>query len=298
MERYERNGLCEYLKECDSPHEIRFYDTTKSLLVVARKKDNMPIMLIIDDRVSREEYGRELDSYEENFGKMCFWIANKATIPLFWIRYEDREILRNEDTVSFLESNGNHSFVSIRLRELPGIFSRYRISADLENRTPQKRKNDSLSSAFHIWQRECLRVGVFADIDLIRLSKDHRNIIEIMELKRSFYSLEQWRPFYFDLNNFAILANLCRMLGGIPFYVLYNQQVRMDECVIPKGEGKYYRPMEKWGECFYDKVDVLKVFQVEMMENVYFHALPYPRLLGTIKVDDWIRGEVRYRPLF
>ena len=83
MERYERNGLCEYLKECDSPHEIRFYDTTKSLLVVARKKDNMPIMLIIDDRVSREEYGRELDFYEENLAKCAFGLPIKPRFPCF-----------------------------------------------------------------------------------------------------------------------------------------------------------------------------------------------------------------------
>ena len=297
MERYESNGFCEYLKKYEGQHDFKFYDTTKSLLVVAGKQDNEPIMLIIDDRVKKEEYETGLNPYEKSFGNICYCIAKTANLPLFWIRYVDREILNNYDTVSLWEEvsrdkdgRDRDGFRTIQMKDLVSVFQSHNIQAELENRTPQKRKNDSLSSAFHIWQRECLKVGVFADIDLIRFRKN--KVESIVELKRSYYGLNSWRPFAKDLNNFSIISNVCRRLGDIPFYILYHEQIPCSSGKnIKKEEQKYYVPIEKKGKPYFDKVDYVKIFHVERRDDVYFYSLPYPVCDGIYRVDDWIFRE-------
>lgn len=289
MERYEKNGFCEYLKQYEKPHTFRFYDTTKSLLVVAKKQDNEPLMLIIDDRVSPEEEKRGLDSYEKEFGNTCFRMAKRAGLPLFWIRYVDHDIVSNSDWVMLWEER--EGFRPIQMGQLVSVFHQHKIEASLIQKTPQKKKNDRLSSAFHIWQRECMNVGVFADVDLIQLDQNGAQAVSLIELKRSHYSMERWRPFAFDLNNFSILSNFCARLGGIPFYILYHEQVSSLPYGVPEDMLRYYVPVEKKGEPCYDKVDQLKVFLVEQKNDVYFYSLPYPVCLGTYQIDDWISKE-------
>lgn len=291
MERYETNGFCEYLKQYQKPHTFRFYDTTKSLLVVAKKQDNEPMMLIIDDRIPKKDLSNELDAYEKDFGNICYHMSKVSGLPLFWLRYADREILTNEDWVTLWESGHRMDFRPIQMKDLVSVFRSYNIEAKLENRTPQKQKNDSFSSAFHIWQRECLRVGVFADIDLIRLDKTRTHVASIIELKRSHYSLEQWRPFAFDLNNFSIISNFCRKLGNIPFYILYHEQIPRKSAAIEEPNRRFYFPTQKKGVPYFDKVDRLKIFQVEQREHVYFYSLPYPVCRGIYRIDDWIERE-------
>lgn len=288
MERYKDNGLCDFLKERYKNNEIKFFDTDKSLLVVASKKDSVPICLIIDDRIEKGIDASSLSDNEKYYGNECYRIAQQAKLPLFWVRYVDCEILKNSDYVYLWHSNNKKStFERIQLRKMIDKFAECRIEAKLENRTPQKSKNDSLSSAFHIWQRECLRIGIFADIDLIRM---HDNkVVELIELKRSYIDFKKWNPYNADINNFAILSNLCNKLGNVDFHIVFNTQLNE----LPRGlETKllmYYRKIQKKDKgIYYDKIDTLKIYQIERRENVYYYPLPYPVLLGTIKIEDYL----------
>lgn len=297
MERYKDNGLCEFLKEKyqnnEKSSDIKFFDTDKSLLIVADKKTSIPLCMIIDDRVENDTDPGTLSESEMYHGNICYRIAKQAGLPLFWIRYVDCEILRNDDHVYLWDSaNMEGRFQKIRLRQMTDILGRYEINAWLENRTPQKRKNDSLSSAFHIWQRECLHVGIFADIDLIRMRGDR--VIELIELKRSYIHFDSWNPYNNDINNFSILSNFCQKLGNVDFHIVFNAQLRWLPRDLTKEERGYYRAIEKKGEVYYDKIDVLKLYRVEHRENVYFYPLPYPVLLGIIRLEDYLDYE-RYR---
>ncbi len=292
MERYKDNGICDFLKERykndEKSSEIRFFDTNKSLLVVASKEDSLPICLIIDDRIEKGTNAGVLSDQEKHYGNECYKIAKQAKLPLFWIRYVDCEILRNHDYVYLWHAkvNGNE-FQRMRLGQIIDVFAQYGINAKLEYRTPQKRKNDSLSSAFHIWQRECLRIGIFADIDLIRM---HDNkVVELIELKRSAINFDQWRPFNDDINNFAILSNFCNKLGKVDFHIVFNTQLHKLPCTIEDGLLKYYRKIQKKDKkIWYDKIDCLKLYRVERRENIYYHPLPYPVLLGMIRIEDYL----------
>lgn len=291
MERYKDNGLCDFLKERykndEKNSEIKFFNTNKSLLIVASKNDSIPICLIIDDRIEKGTNAGLLSEKEKEYGNECYKIAQQAKLPLFWVRYADREILTNEDYVHLWCSDSkDHKFHRIQLKQMIGIFDKHNIKADLENRTPQKSKNDSLSSAFHIWQRECLRIGIFADIDLTRMH--HNKVVELIELKRSRIGFHKWNPYNADINNFAILSNFCHMLGGVDFHIVFN--VQLSE--LPRGlENKlsiYYRKVQKNKDTYYDKIDILKLYQVERRENVYYYPLPYPVLLGAIGIEDYL----------
>lgn len=295
MERYKDNGFCDFLKETyrgrEEESEIRFFDTDKSLLVVAEKKESNPLCLVIDDRVKTEEEAGVLSAQEKIYGNECFRIAKQAGLPLFWIRYVDCEALENEDEVYLWHSGvGSGEFTRAPIRTLVKLFGRYNIRARLENRSPQKRKNDSLSSAFHLWQRECLWVGIFTDLDLIRM-RDGR-VVELIELKRSYQPPREWNPYNDDINNFAILSNFCERLGGVDFHILFNTQLaklprKLDEKALP-----YYRKIEKEDRgVYYDKIDRLKLYQVERREGVYYYPLPYPVFLGMIGIEDFLNYE-------
>lgn len=287
MERYSNNGICLYIKkqvEKGANSNILFYDITRSLLVIADKKNNEPIALLIDDRVEIEE--NVFSEEEKRYANICILIATRANLPLFWIKYKDREILMNEDQVLFWDSiNKTGRFQSIKMGELESIFKKSGISCSLVHKTPQKWKNDSLSSAFHIWQRDCFKVGVFTDVDLIRMEGDE--IKEVIELKRSFFQLEKWHPFNNDINNFSIISNLCRMIGNVPLSIVYNL-FTSDESIISRTKPQYIFPSNKGEKRYYDIVDKLKVFTVEMRENVYCYPLPYPIFKEYSDVDTYV----------
>lgn len=295
MERYKDNGFCDFLKETyqdrEEECEIRFFDIEKSLLVVAEKKDSTPLCLIIDDRVKTEEEADVLSAEEKIYGNECFRIARQADLPLFWIRYVDCEILRNEDEVYLWHSGmDSGTFMRAPLQTLVKLFGQYKIKARLENRTPQKRKNDSLSSAFHLWQRECLWVGIFTDLDLIRMRGG--KVVELIELKRSYQSCREWNPYNDDINNFAILSNFCERLGGVDFHILFNTQLAKLPKWLTPADRPYYREIEKKNKgVFYDRIDQLKLYQVERREGVYYHPLPYPVFLGMIGIEDFLNYE-------
>lgn len=294
MERYNDNGFCDYLKEkyvSEEHSEIKFFNTDKSLLAVASKSTFEPLCMIIDDRIESDEDANTLSKSEAAFGNQCYTIACKARLPLFWIRYVDRDVLTNEDFVHLWHMNSpNGQFQQTQLKELPQLFGAYGIEAQLENKTPQKKKNDSLSSAFHYWQRECLRVGIFADLDLIRIHGGE--MVELIELKRSTKDFNVWQPYQKDINNYAILSRLCERLGQMDFHIVFNAQIP----AVPQGTGegdlKYYRKIVKKGKGdYYDKIDVLKVYRVEPGTNPFDSTLPGWNLLGTIGIEDYLEYE-------
>jgi hypothetical protein len=46
-------------------------------------------------------------------------------------------------------------------------------------------------------------------------------IVEVLELKRSFISLETWRPYKADYTNFNVIANVCEP-ADVRFTIAYN----------------------------------------------------------------------------
>ena len=293
MERYTDNGLCNYIENAvrrGAETNLKFYDLSKSLLVVARKEDNWPIAMFIDDRCS-DPSENAITPAEREYGKVCYRLARKAGLPLVWIRYIDDHELTNDSVVYLAVPELRQRFYRVKIGEIARILrDNYGIDCVLRNKTPQKEKNDSLSSAFHLWQRECLDIGIFADIDLIRVNND--SVSEIIELKRSYLPLETWTPFPADSHNFEILKNLCTMLGNIPFRIVFNTQVPYGP-EIEKNPKLYYQTIkQRNGEKYYDKLDKLKVFDTAVTATGKF----YTPCKGIVSTENFLLGKYPDHP--
>jgi hypothetical protein len=81
--------------------------------------------------------------------------------------------------------------------------------------------NTQSSSSFHTWQRQALGGQMTAtDLDLIRVDDDGQ-VLEVIEIKRSKYSLESWSPFRADFNNFRLLSRFLSP-SGVPLTLSYH----------------------------------------------------------------------------
>ena len=83
-----------------------------------------------------------------------------------------------------------------------------------------KSVNDATSSAYHKWQRDNLGAIKVSDIDLVRID-GAGNPTEMIELKRSYYPLDRWKPFSDDFVNFNLLLNVSQK-SGMRFTIAYN----------------------------------------------------------------------------
>ena len=72
---------------------------------------------------------------------------------------------------------------------------------------------------------------------------------------------------------------------------MYHEQIPRKSAATEEPNRRFYFPTQKKGVPYFDKVDRLKIFQVEQREHVYFYSLPYPVCRGIYRIDDWIERE-------
>jgi len=146
-------------------------------------------------------------------------LAEKAQLPFISIVFDD-----TIETISevYLESStaGGPIGNSISLQALTDVFKQAGLPAP--NSSPDKAINKHASSAYHEWQRASLGNIKVTDVDLIRI--DGARSLEVVELKRSYYSLDRWQPFRDDFTNFNLLEAFCeRISAGLT--IIYNQRI-------------------------------------------------------------------------
>lgn len=105
----------------------------------------------------------------------------------------------------------------ITLPQLKALFAERGVPVNSDNFA--KAINDKESSAYHKWQRASLGNITVSDIDLVRI--DNRKMVAILELKRSFKSLNDWSPYQADYPNFRLINNVC-VRAGLGFVIAYN----------------------------------------------------------------------------
>lgn len=145
-------------------------------------------------------------------------LSNKTKLPICFIEFDD-----NEDT--YIEkiriSYDFEKFNIITLNELKKVFKNNGL--DIDNKPCAKYLNDKTSSAYHTWQRKSLGYNItVSDIDLIRIQNN--KYVEIVELKRSFKSVDIWEPYFDDFANFNLLYNLT-IKASLCFTIVYNQRI-------------------------------------------------------------------------
>lgn len=177
-------------------------------------------------------------------------LAEVAQLPFAVIKFDDRAA-----SIDRVELNGN----SIELPALKAWFSK--IGLPVNAGATQKEINSAESSAYHSWQRNNLGSIKVSDVDLIRIDAGAKSVTELIELKRSFYSLEQWKPYRQDFDNFNVVANLAIRIGA-KFTIAYNQRVTKPE--------------------FRDDASRLSLFSYSMSNG--------PQTLGMVTFDQFVKG--------
>ncbi len=143
-------------------------------------------------------------------------IAKDANLPMLQIDFDCTKATIDSFNVAHFDS----TFNCLRLNALTDLFKSFGLP--IQNGITTKAINSLSSSAYHNWQRNNLgRNIVVADIDLIKIKDDGTMIV--LELKRSFFNLDDWKPYPADFPNFYVLENLCD-LSHNKFFIVYNKR--------------------------------------------------------------------------
>lgn len=145
------------------------------------------------------------------FGK----IAAAAGLPIARVAFDDTA--QDVGDVRFAD-NLTGPATTVSLVELKAKFQAFGLP--VKSGVCGKSVNDATSSAYHKWQRDNLGAIKVTDLDLVRLD-GNETPTEILELKRSYYPLDRWKPFSDDFVNFNVLLAVARA-AGLRFTIAYN----------------------------------------------------------------------------
>lgn len=203
---YRTNAVLEALAAGPSGNLV--WSTGNSWILVYAQPNGRPVALVFvrgesttNDDV--EGYARQL--------------AERAHLQFLDISFDDTAA--TIESVQIRQASGND--VTTSLADLKLRFAE--LGLPVSTGTVSKAVNDKTSSAYHDWQRNNLGAIRVTDLDLLRVI--NAEIVEIVELKRSFSNLDQWQPYKVDYPNFNAIANLC-VLSGVRFTIAYNVRTK------------------------------------------------------------------------
>ena len=163
------------------------------------------------------------------------------------------------EEVALTVQNGSRSVVN--LSQLADVFASFGLPRNPDESV--KPINKASSSAYHDWQRAYLGGDItVSDIDLIRLRGG--TVFELVELKRSYKSIEDWEPYSVDFPNFQVIWNLTRA-SRLRLTILYNR--------------RQTRPV------FFDDPSAVAIFSLD------FAVSPPWKRLGSFFFDYFLRGD-------
>lgn len=168
-------------------------------------------------------------SVQKDIVKTARDISSESGTPLFFVKFDDAA--NSIDRVDF--ARYGQQFCEITLDELKDEFEK--MGLPVKSGICGKSVNDTVSSAYHKWQRNSLGAIKVTDIDLIRLNTEGKPI-EAIELKRSFSPLQEWSPYPDDFVNFNLLLALCNK-SAMKMTIAYN--VRKTKPVFDDDASKF-----------------------------------------------------------
>ncbi|RLA84413.1 MAG: hypothetical protein DRG78_01445 [Epsilonproteobacteria bacterium] len=211
-EYYKTNGIYNALEKIE--HNFQWVIGNAWLLVYGNKSDSQARVVVL-------VYGSSWE-IQTDILKTLQDIATTDNIPIYKICFDDSEgaeISNVEFSTSLVDTP-----TTITLTELKTKFTEVGLS--IKDGSCDKYLNDMASSAYHTWQRASLgNLITVTDIDLIRLNKSTLKPIELIELKRSFSSVNSWSPYSDDFVNFNLLHTVASN-ADIPFSIVYNQMIK------------------------------------------------------------------------
>lgn len=206
---YQSNAIYDALKT--RKHSFRWIIGNAWLLVYGNKSDSKAKVIVL-------AHGRSWEVDKEIL-KVLQKLSNKSGIEVVKVSFDDREN-SNVSDIDFSDSLFGSS-VKISLSTLKDKLKSYGL--DITDGQCDKYLNDSTSSAYHKWQRNSLGNKIIVtDMDLLRVN-EQGDTTEIIELKRSYKTVQDWSPYTDDFKNFDLLETISGKIN-IPFYIVYNQR--------------------------------------------------------------------------
>ncbi len=252
MPYYQSNALYDYFKKNYTPH-FKFVSGNLWQLIYGASNCS-PKLLVLASGISNNKLDSKFSEDELEAFKTLEELSERTKIPLRFVRFiiNEREV---NEVFTFI-NNENGRIVS--MDTLSQLFGQSGLPI---SQTPTgKYLNDVESSAYHKWQRACLGSSLkVSDLDLLRFSNENK-ITHLYELKRSYYSLENWEPFSVDYNNFRLVSRLMKK-ANIKFQIIYN-----------------VRKKNPW----HDDISKLKIFDVDIDDDRFIIFNKYVSLQAFI----------------
>ena len=179
-------------------------------------KNCIPKVLVLVIGSTNHSYNAPFSVDEITAFNLLNKLSIKAKLPIGIIKFNS-----DENDIEKVKFHGSltEPETEISMSELTEKFNS--IGIPTSNTPTRKYLNDKISSAYHKWQRASLGSSItVSDIDLWKVN-DNGDIETFYELKRSFYSIDRWKPFTDDYRNFQIVSNLAQ-LSEVDFDIVYN----------------------------------------------------------------------------
>ena len=213
MDFYKGNAIYDLIKSVNN-----FYHTDKNSWILLYGDSNFnPKVILFLSGYSNLDYESKTLSYSEGVTKtLCENLSQKSKIPFLYVRFnQDKGWL---DELIIYKSN---EFIKMNINDYVNLLVSFGLDKSSVGST--KQINSRASSIYHIWQFNCGLNIKTSDIDLLYI--EDKLIKYVFELKRSFISLDRWKPFLEDYNNFILLSKFLKKCD-IKLFILFNNYVK------------------------------------------------------------------------
>lgn len=255
MNYYKGNGLYEYLEQHNCQN---FYFVKGDMwwLIYGDKKSN-PKLLVLACAVTDDEYRfNSFSKSEERASKCLDFFAEQTGLPKLVVRFSGEA----DEIVNVKIKQDEEPYKEITLKALKDVFAEKGLDIPIGKGTTHKYLNTETSSAYHDWQSAELGGDItVCDLDLVKWKQGKP--LQIYELKRSYYDLDEWTPFTDDYANFSLVSKFAKR-AGMRFQIVYNVRTK--------------KP-------FFDDVSRLKLFDFDHQKK------DEVRDLGIVRIEDFVQ---------
>ena len=206
MSFYTGNQIYTDIDKCGFSDHF-FYLAEDAWLLLYGKADCKPLVLCLAHELGKNFNEREI--------RVIKALTSSLQVPFIHLAFDSSD---DSDNFYLERESIAFQFSEISSDTLRTIFSELGLNI---SGTTNKKINKNSSSKYHDWQRDNLgKDTVVSDVDLLRVNNG--KIKEIIELKRSYIDIEQWKPFPADYSNFNLVGHAF-VSQKIPFTIAYNK---------------------------------------------------------------------------
>ena len=215
-----------------------------------------PKIILVLSALSKESYMAEKLSRSET--EIIFYaeqLSKKSGVPWIYVSF-----IKDENEFSKAKvicPSKKLNFTELKPDQLADLYRSFDLF--IVERESGKHINKQYSNVYQKWQMKIGYGLTGSDVDIMKVEKGE--IKSVYELKRSFISIDRWKPYPADFHNFILLSKLF-LKCNIDFYIVYNHRQE--------------KP-------FFDDISKLKVYRIDARNRNFYE------LLGIYPIEDFFK---------